>query len=77
MYMKLYLVPREFLKMSVNSSQTQNDQNKKIYLKNNSLNYVCMNNKYMSKRNLKFFARFYFGLNIIFLLNKKDIFKGI
>ena len=65
--------------MSVSTSQAGpiSTNKKKLVLQGDSPIYVCMNNQYISKRNLKFFARFFFGDSILFQFNRQSVFKGI
>ena len=79
MHLRLFLVPKGFLTMVVNDSPAQakvDNSSKKMMVMKNPKNYVCLNNKFLSKRNLKFFAKFYFGVNIIFLANNQNLFGG-
>lgn len=58
------------------SSSPESTSKNQIIIQGDSSNYICMNNQYISKRNLKFFARFFFGDGILFLFNRKSVFKG-
>lgn len=64
------------MSISTNIKEEREPSQKKIVLQGDSTIYVCMNNQYISKRNLKFFARFFFGDSILFQFNRQSVFKG-